>query len=315
MDQINFIDPTISSDFESRDFGNASESKTQEVRRSPDFKGMLRKYINDSNPKSNFTKKKDRYDVREPARKLTSLLEDKPLFGIQDFQSKKCQQDSDQTILKYGSYNHAAFTLTAAIIKLDRKVVFSSEMNIKINRPLLKESKIRPILKNRNKSLPNIRMFESMKSSWYPQPSQGDCPLGGPSSFKSQLKSVKLAVDDRKLTVSHSSKKLLNLNPGFANIGLPTYVTKNSASVRLTVKLSNSRSKISSELDQQSSGPLQRIDTIIDAEELLMANEDFVRYLAERHKHVTGYRKQTCQPKSSKKTIVKLAFGNTLKGT
>ena len=312
MDGINFIDPTISSD--SDEIGDIAACTTQEVRRSINFKSMLNKYVEKSSPNSGISKKIFRNEKREPARKLTSLLQSQTENKVDDIFKKKVSIYTPNQILKYGSIAQDCNRSKGENLQFKKKVKISSELALKVTRTLT-SGKVRPILKIRNRSLPNVRMFENMKSSWYPQPAKGDCSQEELSRFESRKRTEISAMDENKVTLSNPSKNKLNSQFSFGKVKNSASGTKRSASVKLTIKLTYSKSIISSDMGYQTIDKLNRIDTIINPEELLMANEDFVRYLAERHKHVTGYRKQTCQPISSKKTIVKLAFSNTLNGT
>lgn len=160
-------------------------------------------------------------------------------------------------------------------------------------------------------------MFENMKNSWYPEASRGDLmeedlqKLLEPSQDKALTVKKERRTSGRKLSISR-----LGLKKTISGLEPPQFQRRESASVMFSIRLSMKSSQKSLDGIIRTGSKQQdpsRIDTIPDLEAMLMANEDFVRYLGERHKHLPQ-NALFGSPPAKQLTIKKtLAFGTSPK--
>ena len=188
-----------------------------------------------------------------------------------------------------------------------------------ISRSTNKLTKKRISFEKREKSLPNSRMFESMRNSWYPQASQGDThdreskmPVKQPSPSECSL-----MVDDKKSNLlkprNKSNSTLRSRAHGLSTANLRE---ANPSSMSITVKFSinasfKSKDKSDSRVESKNvSQTPSRIDTIIDFEKLLLKNEDFIRYCEEKKNE----KSKNFKPHTGCNSIVRFkTFGSSLK--
>ena len=155
------------------------------------------------------------------------------------------------------------------------------------------------INKSTSKSMPNIRIFEYMKKSVYPSLHTGDIDCPEISRKNTQKLSVQFLEFKKKLNDSILMENEIIVPLTKESQVADDYpderrITKgNSASLKLTVKVSQSSyytlrhtGFLTQRYRNSRSSVLDKIDTIVDVESMLMKNEDFVRYLKEQRPQI-----------------------------
>lgn len=312
MDAIKFIDCSQSS-FNPGSPETLVKPHANIARPSSSFKNVWRPAAVDFNQIKRYesTVKDLKVDSRSDINKIGYIFDRKvSLAGII---ARKCSKQV---------YNNTPQESSTQIESLAPKI---SEFNL-ANRKSLDENCEKEKGKNRSgSSTPNMQMFEHMRRSSYPE-----LPLGDrePAEFI-DIKHPKLAFKFRLFnnrpsqSLNRSGTLKSRLSSGYSGEQsgeVRVHPSRNTASLRLTIRMTQTSfctQKGTSSQEQRrldSRGyPSNLIDTNIDVESLLMKNEEFVRYLRERHNHIPRFNPNPPAPPTQKTRPLApkcLHFGN-----
>ena len=326
MNNIIFLDPTLSLCESDRTLDSDFQNPINEIPACRKFKSMWKNPQNDLEKKTSLIRK---------SANLNSLLPQKTdkivSIALNGFFKKKItirKEPQNSSADRLGCIiNDTTPRGSTTHIDISMNPVESSLFKCTPPFKIFSRLSSLNISKSRSKSMPNVLMFENMKKSVYPALHIGD------SDYPEILRKDKQRLS---LKCLEFQKKLGNSSIYEEDIILPMTsesqeaddsrderrITKGrSASQRLTVKVSQSSCytlKHTGFLNQRykdSKGSVG-IDTIIDVESMLMKNEEFLRYLKDQRPQIPRvvFHTSTSKCLKSKPVVIKkadlLAFGH-----
>jgi hypothetical protein len=315
MPSLNFIDLTSSSVTEAR-FQENSPAFAQSIRSSQVFRGIIQKCVKKSEKRPIFKKDIDSsFGAIDPS-KLSSLFNQDSNGRLKD---QRIAIKPKTTLIN-------PTNLSKVITSHEVQSEIFAKSKVILNPNLSLESSDRKIKitignKKRQKSAPNSRMFESMRNSWYPDAPLGDIQL---EEFDINTRRSSLNIYESRLSntvqARRSSQVRVSLKPYSHLLNEQGVNNKNQSSVHLSIHLSfnnTHRSRLASgsgsrpeDIYNQQKG----IDTNLDIEKLLMANEDFVEYLELRKNKRADHNRWIPKMKPDKSQAVrKKTFGSPVK--
>ena len=300
MNNIIFLDPTLSLSESDRTLDSDFQTPIHKIPACRKFKSMWKNPQNDLEKKTSLIRK---------SANLNSLLPQKTdkivSIALNVFFKKKItirKEPQNLSVDKLGCITNDRMP-TGSTIQIDTTLNPVESSSFKCTAPTHVFGKCKlssfSINKPTSKSMPNIHMFDNMKKSVYPALHTGDIDCPEISRKNTQKLSVQFLEFKKKLKNSILLENEITVPLTKESQVAEDYpderrITKgNSASLKLTVKVSQSSyytlrhtGFLTQRYRNSRSSVLDKIDTIVDVESMLMKNEDFVRYLKEQRPQI-----------------------------